>query len=152
MTMNKRLTLVVLALVAFSVAAPAALGVAAAQEDGPYGNDTNTTNSTDGWMDDADDTTVDSIAGMLSRVGTFVVGNNPSNPMVGPALTGLLVAGIMVGLVGSSRGGVVAGGVTGVATLAVLAEGTGMVPTWVYGGAVILLGLMAAAVGRRLMQ
>jgi hypothetical protein len=128
-----------------------AVGPAMAAQDGPYGTET-PGNSTEGWMDDVNDTSIGTISGMLGRVGTFVVGNNPSNPMVGPALTGMLVGGIMVGLVGSSRAGVIAGGVTGVATLAVLSEGTGMLPTWVNGVAVILLGVMAAAVGRRLLQ
>lgn len=117
----------------------------------PYGNET-VTNGSGSWMDGVGDTSIDSIAGMVSRVGTFVVGGSASDPLVGPLLTGMIVAGIVVGMVGTSRGGVVAGGVMGISTLAVLTQGAGLVPTWVYGVAVIILGVMASAVVRRLLQ
>jgi len=138
-------------LIAAVTAALVAVGPASADPDEPYNNTTVDPNA-DSWMDGIGPPSIESFAQMLSRIGAFVVGTDPSDPGLGPLLTALMVGGVVLGLVGTSRSGAVASATVGVTTLAVLTLGAGMVPTWLYGSVVVILGLMATAVFLRLVR
>jgi len=97
-----------------------------------------------------EDVTINSFGVMLTRIGTFVIGDTDSG--AGPFFTGLLVAGLLVGIVGPSRVGIVAGGMLGTVTAAALAGPTAVGPTWVYGVVVMLVGFLTAVVYLRMVR
>jgi len=124
---------------------------AAAQAEEPYSNETVDAEE-DQWMEGVDAPSVESVAHMLSRVGTFVVGSDPSDPGLAPLISSIVVVGVVLGAVGTTRAGVVASGVMGITTLSVLSIGGGLLPEWIYGTAVIALAVMAVSVINRFLR
>jgi hypothetical protein len=136
-----------LALVALSLVtgglAMTGVGVADAQEQ-PYGNETANA-SDDGWTEGHRDVTLANVTHYVSRVGTFFVGEDPSDAGVGPIFTGLVVGVFSVVLLGTSRSGLIASGTMSVLVAAGLAapSGAGLLPRWLYGVVVMLVALVA---------
>lgn len=155
-----RVALVVLVVGALLAAPAVGIGAVVAEEEeespedkAPMYEDEEVEPDTDGWLEDMDEPSVSAIVTLMSRLGTFVVGGGAGAAMSqsAPALmTGLLVLGTALGMVvgtgvGSVGGSVLA--VTGVfATVAV-----GLAPAWGTAIAVFGVGLVAAAVFRRLL-
>lgn len=143
--MNVRWLLVVLLLLA-------GVGGVAAQEQ-PYG-DANNTTGRENWTDGHQDVTLVNVTHYISRVGTFVVGNDPSDPGVGPIFVGLIVGAMALQLIGQSRSGLVASGTMAVVTIAALSApaGAGLLPRWLYGSVVMLIALVAGVIYVRMMR
>jgi len=127
-------------------------GVAVAQEQ-PYGDKNNTTGR-EHWTDGHDEVTLENVTHYVSRVGTFVVGNDPTDPGIGPIFVGLIVGAMSIQLIGQSRPGLVASGTMAVLTVAALSApaGTALLPRWLYGTAVLLMALIAGVIYIRMMR
>lgn len=138
-------------LAATALLLPAAAGTAVAQNNTSLYNQTP---AADGevWLEGREDPDISNVTGMLGRLGTFVVGHDPSDPGAGPIITGMLVAGVVIGIGGTNRAGVTAGAVLGIAAIAVLSQGAGLFPFWLYGATMIVIGLVAAALVVRYLQ
>jgi hypothetical protein len=133
------------AVVLLALLAVAAAGGAAA--DGPYDNTTGGDEYTpQDWSGGHDDPTLEAVLYYASLLGTFVVGTHPSASGAGPVISGLLIGSVALARVGPTRPGLVAGGVVAVAAAAVLSQGAGLLPVWVYGVAMLAVGFVAAAV------
>lgn len=118
----------------------------------PIYNNTTPTVDNSSWIQGNENVTIDSFGTMLTRIGTFVIGDTESGD--GPLFTGLLVAGLIIGITGTSRVGMVAGGMLGVLTAAALTaeQGIGIGPPWLYGTIVMVLGLITAVVYIRMVR
>lgn len=137
-----RLASRIYALTLSALAAVAASSSAAAQE--LYENNTSVDNST--WMHNATDVTLSNVTKFVGRTSSYVIGSNPGDPAANAAFSGIVIGGLVIGILGRSRAGVVAGAVAGVSTLAVLSESTGLAPSWMYPAALLLIGVLGAAV------
>lgn len=103
-----------------------------------------------GWMGDNTNVSAESVADFVGRVGSYVVGSDPSNPAAGAVLTGLLVGFLALNIVGTARAGVVGGAVAAVAVIALLSDSLALAPTWLYPVALMIVGVIAAVVYNRL--
>lgn len=121
----------------------------AAQTDPLYNNSTETpANGT--WMDNRTGVTLDNSTAFLARFGGFIIGDTGGS--VGSILTSFVVGGLVVAMLGTTRVGLVAGGVAAMATGAVLSEGAQLAPRWVFAVAVMLIGFIAAVVYLRMIR
>lgn len=117
----------------------------------PYGDHDGNVSYVD-WTEDREEVTVENVTHYVSRVGAFVIGDDPEDPTTGAIFTGLLVTFFSLGVVGTSRAGLTASCTMGIAVAALLSDGIGLFPRWVYGVLVMLLGLIVAVVALRLKQ
>ena len=129
-------------LVALAVLSMATAGAA---QTTPIYNDSNSDIDQDGWMDGATTPTFSNTTHYLSLVGTFVVGEDPSNPASGPVVGGLVFGLVAVGATGTSRTGLVGGGVVAVFSAAALSQGANLAPSWVYGLVMMLVAFIGAS-------
>ena len=106
------------------------------------------------WTDDREDPTLSNATHYLTRVGTFVIGDDPNDPGVGPIFTGVLVGAFFMSVLGTSRSGVVASGTMGIMVIAALSTstGAGLLPRWVYGVAILLIGMAAGIIYTRMIR
>ena len=104
------------------------------------------------WVAGAEDMTSGNVGRMLGRVGAFVIGEDPNDPVTGPLMAGIVFGFFAVGILGTSRAGLVGGGTLGVATAAVLSQSAGVAPTWVYGVVMIIVGLVASSIYIRMLR
>lgn len=147
--MNKRLIFAIIT-VFLSLGLLGATEVAWASQPTPIYNNTTPDVDNESWLSGNENLTINSFGVMLTRIGTFVIGDTDSG--AGPFFTGLLVAGLLAGIVGPSRVGLVAGGMLGVVTAAALSGPIAIGPTWVYGVVVMLVGFLTAIVYLRMMR
>jgi hypothetical protein len=128
------------------------LGAAVAQEK-PYQNESNDT-SLQNWTDGHRDVDLENVTHYVSRVGTFIIGDDPNDGGVGPIFAGILVGALAVAAMGTSRAGLVASGTMAVVVTAGLAGplGAGLLPGWLYGVMVMLIALIAGVVYIRMMR
>lgn len=124
---------------------------AVAQQVTPIYNGSGTPDN-DSWLDNRTDPTADNVTNFLTRVGTFVIGDVDGDAAAGPLFTGLLVGLLVIGLAGTTRTGLVGGGMIGVITTAVLSESAGVLPEWAYGVTVMIIGLVVGIVYIRMMR
>lgn len=122
----------------------AAAGTVSAAGPGVYENNTTVDNST--WMHNATDVTLANVTKFVGRTSSYVIGTNPNDPAANAAFSAIVVGGLVIGVLGRSRAGVVGGATAGVTTLAVLSESAGLAPSWLYPAALLLIGLLGAAV------
>lgn len=115
---------------------------AAAQAEQPY-NTSDGNVSHGNWTDGHEDVTVENVSHYVSRVGTFVVGEDPDDPGAGPIVTGLIVGLVAVSAMGTSRSGLVASGTMAVVVAGVLSTQAMMLPKWLYGAILLLISLVA---------
>lgn len=115
---------------------------ASAQTDYYPENETQEPNN-ETWMDGNENATIDSTVRMVTRVGTFVVGQEAGSGL-GSLLVGLLVSGVTIGIIGSSVVGVVGGVVMGVVTIGAMAS-AGIAPQWVWGIVVFGIGILLSS-------
>ena len=104
------------------------------------------------WVAGVEDMTSGNVGRMLGRVGAFVIGEDPNDPVTGPLMAGIVFGFFAVGILGTSRAGLVGGGTLGVATAAVLSQSAGVAPTWVYGVVMIIVGLVASSIYIRMLR
>jgi hypothetical protein len=104
------------------------------------------------WVAGVEDMTSGNVGQMLGRVGSFVIGEDPNDPVIGPLTAGIIFGFFAVGILGTSRTGLVGGGTLGVATAAVLSQSAGVAPTWVYGVVMVLVGLVASSIYIRMLR
>lgn len=157
---HRRLFVIILVVAGLVVAPAVGIGAVAAQseedesadEKAPIYDEEDRNPDTDGWLDDVDDPSISSIITLLSRMGSFVIGAGGSGlGQSAPALlTGILVLGTALGMttgsgVGSIGGSVLA--VTGVFSVVAV----GLAPEWGTVIAVFGVGLVLAAVFRRVL-
>lgn len=108
-----------------------------------YYNETVTVNN-ESWMEGRENATLDNTVNMLTRVGTFVIAGSGSGA-IGAVLTGLMVFGAVLSMLGDTAVGVGGGAVLGVATIAALSL-AGFVSSWVWALTVFAVGVVCAAV------
>lgn len=106
----------------------------------------------DSWIAGSEDMTTGNVGRMLGRVGGFVIGESPNNSVTGPLTAGVIFGFFAVGILGTSRTGLVGGGTLGVATAAVLSQSAGIAPRWVYGIVMIIVGLIASSIYIRMLR
>jgi len=131
----------------------AACAGAVAGAEQPYGNESNETGY-DQWTEGSEDVTLTNVTHYVSRVGTLVVGDDPTDPGVGPIFVGLIIGAMSIQLMGQSRTGLIASGTMAVFTIAALSAplGAGFLPRWLYGSVVMLIALIAGVVYVRMMR
>lgn len=139
------ISILVLELVAIGLIASSA-GAVNNTTANPYNNTTPVVDN-GSWMQGREDPTLDNSTHFVTRIGTFILGNNGGSA-VGSLLIGLLVMGFIGAAAGGSRFGVVAGAVIGMAAVAGLVE-AGFAPVWTYGVLLFILGILATIVWRR---
>lgn len=111
--------------------------------DAPY-NTTGTGGEAD-WLAGLEDANLDDIAALVARIPAFILLGSGG----GEVITGVLVAGAVIGAVGVNRAGFIAGGLTGtVVTMAIVATGTA--PAWLDAAVMMLVGLLLAVVFMRI--
>jgi len=144
--------LICIALVCIGSLAVVTGGVAAQNETredvAPYYSDTEEVNA-DSWLAGVEPD-LSGIVTLVSRTGTYVIGGGGSG--VGSALlTGVVVMGIGVGTVARARVGTIAG-----TTLAVggvfAASAVGIAPSWMTAVVMFGVGLVLAAVAKRMVS
>lgn len=145
--MNKKKLLFVAA-----VLLAAAVGAVAGAEQ-PYGNQSNDTVE-ENWTEGHEEPTLTNMTHYVSRIGTFVVGDDPTDPGIGPIFVGLIVGAMSIQLMGQSRTGLIASGTMAVFAIAALSAplGAGFLPRWLYGSVVMLIALIAGVVYVRMMR
>jgi hypothetical protein len=145
----KRKSLVLVALVASALLL---IPIAVAQEQ-PYGNESNETGR-ENWTDNRTEVDLENTSHYIARVGTFVVGEDPTDPGVGPIFVGLLVGLMGLTVLGQSRAGLIASVTMGVVTVGALSapQGAGFLPRWLYGTVVLLVALVAGIIYVRMMR
>ncbi|MDR9411903.1 MAG: hypothetical protein RI531_04620 [Haloferacaceae archaeon] len=127
-------------------------GIAISQTQ-PYNNsDANVTH--DEWTDGHEDVTIQNVSHYFSRIGTFIIGDDPNDPGAGPLFTGLLVAGFGILVMGTSQAGLVASGTMAVIVVAALSApaGTGFLPPWLYGVIVLVIAFVAGVIYVRMVR
>jgi hypothetical protein len=97
------------------------------------------------WMDGRQRPSLHNISSYVADIGPFAIGTGGSSGIPGALLTGFLVFGGVVSIVGPSRVGAVAGGVIGVVTVGVLAELT-LAPLWMLMVALVAVGFLLAGI------
>lgn len=115
----------------------------------PIYNSSNTSVSNSSWMAGRTDPTIDNVSTFITRVGTFVIGDSSSDSGAGPLIVGLLVGMSIIGYMGTSRSGIVAGGTVGVIAAATLTK-VSLAPGWIFGVVIMLTGLVLAIAYLRL--
>jgi len=82
------------------------------------------------------------------------VGEDPTDPGVGPIFVGLMVGTMGLTVLGQSRAGLVSSSTMAVVTIAALSapQGAGLLPRWLYGTVVMLIALIAGIIYVRMMQ
>lgn len=119
----------------------------------PLYNDSNVTHPDNtSWMEGNDKADIDGITTLVSRIGSFIIGSDASEPTAGPYMTGLVVGGIVVVSVGTSRVGIVGGGMAVILTAGVVARAPGVGPQWLYAVIMLLVGLVAGILYNRYNQ
>jgi len=123
------------------------IGTAAAQDTGPYYNNSSSTVNGTSWFAGMENVTVSSLGGMATRTLSFIIGPGTTVPggggLSGPIILGLLVAGTFVGAVTGTRIGAPGGAVVAlVATFGLIS--VGLAPAWLKIVILMLLGLVAA--------
>lgn len=112
----------------------------------PIYNGTTPDVNNESWTQNRTDVTTDNTTAYIVRVGTFVIGSETNQSSVaGSLLTGLLVFGFIITVLGSSKAGVVAGGAIGLTTAFTLVE-VNIAPLWIYVLALAITGLLVTAV------
>lgn len=136
--------IVVFALLIIGLAVVATMGAAGQNSTPPDYYNTTDTPENESWMGDDDNATIDSTIRYATRVGTFVVGDEQGET-TGSLLMSLVMGAMVVGLVGTSTIGFVAGAVVAVLALGLLAP-IGLAPEWIYGVTLYLMGLLLTTV------
>jgi len=131
----------------------AACAGAAAGAEVPYGGESNETGE-ENWTEGHEEVTLSNMTHYISRIGTFVVGDDPTDPGVGPIFVGLIIGAMSIQLMGQSRTGLIASGTMAVFAIAALSAplGAGFLPRWLYGSVVMLIALIAGVVYIRMMR
>lgn len=112
----------------------------------PIYNGTNTDVNNESWTMNRTNVTLDNVTAYVTRVGTFVIGTETqSSSVAGSLLTGLLVFGFVITMLGSSSAGVVAGGAIGLATASALVA-VNIAPVWIYVVALAATGILITAI------
>lgn len=118
-----------------------------------YYDNTSTTVNNQSYFDGRENATLDNTVGMLTRLGTYIVGTDDSDTSLSGGATlvfGAIVWGAVLAMSSWSRTGMVGGGVLGTAAVAGLVS-TGLAPEWLW--FVVLLvagGLLSGPVLRAL--
>ncbi|WP_136602219.1 hypothetical protein [Salinigranum halophilum] len=151
MTLTTKQALVALSVVLLGLLALGGAAGVSAQEV-PYNNSTSTPDGN--WTDDHGDVTLTNVSHYVSRVSSFVVGNDPADAGVGAIFMGVVVGAISVSALGTSRAGLVASGTMTVLVTATLAAplGAGFMPSWLFGVVVALIGLVAGVIFIRMLR
>jgi len=148
----------VLSLVLIGMASPAAATETATQTPTPtptlndtapyYANNTSDVGA-DAWFAGYENVSLDSMVGMATRLGPFIIGTGGTIPggvgYAGPIITGLVVAAVFLGSVAGTRMGSEGGSVIALVTAYGLIE-VGLAPEWLKVVILMLLGTVAAVV------
>lgn len=101
------------------------------------------------WMAGRENVSLDNVSSYIASAPAFIIGSDGG--VAGSLLTGFLVFGLIVSLVGTSRPGVIAGGVLGAATTSVLVT-IGLAPLWMLAVVVFAASLLLAMAYLRVTQ
>lgn len=125
----------------------------AAAQDVPYGGENNTTGN-ENWTDGHTKADLENVSHYVALVGTFVVGEDPSDPGVGPIFIGLLVGLMGITMLGQSRAGLTASTTMAVVAFGALSapQGAGFLPRWLYGTVALLIAMIAGVIYVRMMR
>ncbi|QLD84606.1 hypothetical protein HWV23_02685 [Natronomonas halophila] len=115
-------------------------------EKAPYYADNTTQVDNESWMAGNENATLESFVTMLSRLGTFVIGEPPDdNGPGGAIIVGLIVAGTIGSTFIRAGPGPVGGAVIGLVALAGVTA-VGLAPVWLMGVSLFGLGLVLTSV------
>lgn len=122
-------------------------------EKAPYYDNTSTDVANESWMAGHERPTLHNVTSMLTRVGTFIIGDTSmqgADASAGPIVTGIVLFGVVAGTAIGGRVGAVGGGVMGVVTISALVTAA-VAPHWIY--ALVMLavgGVLTVAIIRAL--
>jgi len=139
--------------IAFCAAALVLLAPAAAAGNRTvlYNNSTGTL-TYGNWTDGHANVTIENLSNYVSRIGPFVIGENPSDSGAGPIITGLMVGMFALAVLGRSRSGFIASGTMAVVVFAALSLQAALLPRWVYGTAIMLMAFIAGVIYIRVVR
>jgi len=146
---------VVLAALALLSGPVAAQNNSTLNETAPYYANNSSQVNQSAWFAGYENVSLDSIAGMATRLGPFIIGTGPVIPggvgYAGPIITGLVVAGVFLGSVAGTGMGSEAGSVVALVTVYGLIE-VGLAPAWIKVVVLFLIGTVTAVVVIRAAQ
>lgn len=110
-----------------------------------YNNTTVSVIGNDTWMENRSEATIGNVSSYVVDIGPFAIGTGAgqSEGIEGSLLTGFLVFGAVMSVVGRSRPGIVAGGVIAAVTVATLVE-VSLAPMWVLLILALSVGILLA--------
>lgn len=154
-THSRRVRWLLAALLALSALAVTGVATGANVSDkAPYYDNQSDQVRNETWMDNRTEPTLDNTTHYLTRVGGFVIGQQPAQGGVGPAgvmLLSLVLFGSFVGLSEGRSVGPIGGAVLAVALASGVAT-VGLAPHWIYAVVIMGLGLVLAAVAIRIFR